>query len=41
MARIDGEIILEEPIKSLGIYTVNVKLHTEVEGKLKVWVVKE
>jgi len=32
-------IILEEPIKSLGVYTVDVKLHTEVTAKLKVWVV--
>ncbi len=34
-------IVLEEPIKALGIYTINIKLHTEVEGKIKVWVVKE
>jgi large subunit ribosomal protein L9 len=32
-------IMLEEPIKSLGVYTVDVRLHTEVTGKLKVWVV--
>ena len=32
-------IILEEPIKSLGVYTVDVRLHTEVTAKLKVWVV--
>jgi len=32
-------IILDEPIKSLGVYTVDVRLHTEVTGKLKVWVV--
>ena len=39
---IDKRIIeLEEPIKALGIYTVNVKLHTNVTGKLKVWVVRE
>ncbi len=35
------KILLEEPIKSLGIYSVPVKLHTEVEGTVKVWVVKE
>lgn len=34
-------IELEEPIKALGIYTVNIKLHTNVIGKLKVWVVRE
>jgi len=39
---IDKRIIeLEEPIKALGIYTVNVKLHSEVSGKVKVWVVRE
>ena len=35
------KIILEEPIKSLGIYSVPIKLHTDVEAKVKVWVVKE
>jgi len=34
-------IELEEPIKALGIYTVDVKLHQNVTGKLKVWVVHE
>ena len=34
-------IYLEEPIKSLGIYTVPVHLHQEVTANLKVWVVKE
>lgn len=35
------KIVLEEPIKSLGIYSVPIKLHPEVEAKVKVWVVKE
>jgi len=34
-------ILLEEPIKSLGIYTVPVKLNPDVMTNLKVWVVKE
>lgn len=34
-------IELEEPIKSLGIYTVPVKLHSNVTGKVKIWVVRE
>jgi len=34
-------ILLEEPIKALGIYDVPIKLHPEVETKIKVWVVKE
>ncbi len=35
------KILLEEPIKSLGIYSVPIKLHSDVEAKVKVWVVKE
>lgn len=39
---LDKRIIeMEEPIKALGIYTVNVQLHSGVTGKLKVWVVRE
>lgn len=39
---VDKRIIeIEEPIKALGIYTVNVKLHSTVTGKLKIWVVRE
>lgn len=34
-------IQLAEPIKSLGIYTVPVRLHPEVVAEVKVWVVKE
>ena len=33
------KIVLEEPIKALGLYTVDVKLHLDVIGKIKVWVV--
>ena len=35
------KIILEEPIKKLGVYHVAVKLHPEVTGEAKVWVVKK
>lgn len=35
------KIQLDEPIKALGIYTVSLKLHADVEGKIRVWVVKE
>ncbi len=39
---VDKRIIeTEEPIKALGIYSVSLKLHPEVETKVKVWVVKE
>ena len=34
------KILLDEPIKTLGIYKVPIKLHPEVTGYLKVWVVK-
>jgi len=34
-------ILLEEPIKALGIYTIPVKLHADVQGEVRVWVVKE
>ena len=34
------QILLEEPIKQLGVYTVPVQLHRDVEVPAKVWVVK-
>ncbi len=34
-------IDMQEPIKSLGIYDVPVKLAEGVSGKIKVWVVRE
>lgn len=35
------KILLDEPIKALGIYSVAIKLHTDVEAKVRLWVVKE
>jgi large subunit ribosomal protein L9 len=35
------QVELEEPIKKLGVYAVNVRLHREVEVPVKIWVVKE
>jgi large subunit ribosomal protein L9 len=35
------QITIEEPIKTLGIYTVPVRLHPEVTANLKVWVVQQ
>jgi large subunit ribosomal protein L9 len=35
------KVELEEQIKTLGIYSVNVKLHPKVSSKIKVWVVRE
>jgi len=34
-------ILLEEPIKELGVYSVEVDLHAEVRPTVKVWVVAE
>jgi large subunit ribosomal protein L9 len=36
-----GCIVLDNPIKALGIYEIPLKLHPQVESKLKVWVVKK
>lgn len=35
------KIEIEEPIKSLGIYGVIIKLHPSVNANVKVWVVRE
>jgi len=34
-------IIIEDPIKSLGVFDIKVKLHPEVIAQLKVWVISE
>jgi large subunit ribosomal protein L9 len=33
-------ILLDQPIKELGIYKVKIRLHAEVECEAKIWVVK-
>jgi len=35
------KIVLEEPLKQLGVYSVPIKLFQDVEAKIKVWVVKK
>jgi len=35
------KIEIDEPIKKLGVYKVNIKLHPDVEASCKVWVVKK
>ena len=35
------DIVLDEPIKKLGVYQVEVKIHPEVKASLRVWIVKE
>lgn len=34
-------IEIDESIKSLGIYSITIKLHANVNAKIKVWVVRE
>lgn len=36
-----GIIILEEPLKKLGVFTLKVALHSEIEASLRVWIVKK
>jgi large subunit ribosomal protein L9 len=35
----DDQVRLQGPLKELGLYTVKVHLHQEIEADLKVWVV--
>jgi len=35
------DIILDEPIKKLGVYQATVKIHQDVRAALRVWVVKK
>jgi len=34
------QIILEKPIKELGLFHIPVKLHPEISAEIKVWIVK-
>jgi len=34
------QIILEEPIKALGIFEIPIKLHSEITTTIKLWVIK-
>jgi len=35
------KIVMEEPIKKLGVYAVDIKLHPEVKTQARIWVVKK
>lgn len=35
------KILLDEPLRALGVYTIPIHLHKDVEAKIKVWVVKK
>ena len=34
-------VLLDEPIKALGMYSVRLQLHKDVEGKVKLWVISD
>jgi len=34
-------VLLAEPIKQLGMYTIKVQLHKEVETKIKLWIISD
>ncbi len=36
-----NSIILDEPIKMLGVYPVKISLFSDVEAEVKVWVIRE
>lgn len=36
-----GALVLESPIKKLGVYNISITLHPEVVANLRVWVVKK
>ncbi|MEA3287170.1 MAG: 50S ribosomal protein L9 [Candidatus Marinimicrobia bacterium] len=35
------DILLEEPLKALGIYNVPIKVASEIKAEVKIWVIKE
>ena len=35
------QVMLEESIKALGVFSVPIRLHAEVRPEVKVWVIKE
>ncbi len=35
------QVELDEPIKALGVFSVPVRLHTQVRPELKIWVIQE
>ena len=35
------KIVLDEPLKALGVFEVPIKLHSEVQAQIKVWIIRE
>ncbi|UCD15295.1 MAG: 50S ribosomal protein L9 [Candidatus Omnitrophota bacterium] len=36
-----GSLVLEEPIRKLGVYNIAIKLCPDVEANLRIWIVKK
>lgn len=36
-----NQLVLDEPIKKLGVYNLKIKLHPEVQAVLRLWVVRQ
>ena len=34
-------VLIQDPIKTLGVFSISVRLHPEVTSAIKVWIVKE
>jgi large subunit ribosomal protein L9 len=34
-------IVLDEPLRALGVYTVGIRVFQDIQAKIKVWVVRE
>jgi large subunit ribosomal protein L9 len=34
-------VLLAEPIKTLGMFTIKIQLHKEVESKIKLWIISD
>ncbi len=35
------QVLLDEPLKALGVFTVPIRLHADVRPEIKVWVIKD
>lgn len=36
-----NKIILDDPIRELGVYDIKVRIHPQVEAQIKVWIVED
>lgn len=36
-----SSVVLDEPIRELGVYDIKIQLHSEIETAVKVWIVEE